>query len=380
MQTRNHCLRAFLPFVLCVFLLIPGSLCTAQEIPHTQAAISRLMETYVAEDRFNGCLLVAHHHEIIYTSVHGIANPATGEALTRNHRFRLASVSKQLCAVGVMVLKDRGKLRLSDDIRAFLPDLPYPGITIRHVLTHTSGLPDYGELLERYWDTGAEDSARRKIVGNQDVYRLLVSYHPPVAFQPGERYAYCNTGYNLLALVIEQVAGMPFPEFMRTQVFLPAGMTHTFVNAADGSLPIRLRARGFKSTAADPGYLLTDSHYQNGLYGDGGIYTTIDDMYAYDQALHSGKLVNKKTLLEAYAPAKLNNGTTHDYGFGWSIISFPHGDVLAHGGGWAGFSAFMLRDRHSGDMIIQLTNRPGIRRGELVFAVYDILRQQRQDK
>jgi CubicO group peptidase (beta-lactamase class C family) len=109
------------------------------------------------------------------------------------------------------------------------------------------------------------------------------------------------------------------------------------------------------------------------LYGDGGIYSTARDLFRYDQALYEGTLVDPDLLLEAVSPARLSDGTASEYGFGWSIITDERGDFVAHGGGWAGFSPFFIRDYQNGNTVIQLTNRPGIRRGELAFAIYEIL-------
>ncbi len=317
--------------------------------------------------------LAAQNREVIYECVHGIADPETGELLTRDHRFRLASVSKQLTGVAVMILKEEGKISFDDEIKKFLPELPYEGITIKHLLTHTSGLPNYGALPDKYWDPENRNSIRRKTATNENVYEYLLKHAPPAVFNPGDRYKYCNTGYNLLALIIEKASGMFFQEFMQTSVFNPAGMKSSFINAYDGSLPDVLRARGFKLNPDMTGYVISDRHYQNGMVGDGGVYSTITDMFRYDQALYGNDLVKQETLQEAFSGAKLNNGEKTDYGFGWSIFSDSRGNILAHGGAWAGFSAFFIRDYENGNTIIQLTNRPGIRRGELAFAIYEIL-------
>lgn len=358
-----------------IALLIAGCSCSilAKGQQAKIAAIDALMNKYIELDRFNGCLLVADDHAIIYQRVHGVANPATGEPLTQEHRFRLASVAKQFTGTAIMILKERGELDYDDNVRKYLPDLPYDGITIRHLLTHTSGLPDYGSLLDQHWDTTHVNTRERKIANNHDAYECLVKYRPPALFPPGDRHEYCNTGYNLLALIVERVSGQTYQEFMRTRVFDPLGMTSTFENAADGTLPDKLRARGFKRNPVDTGYVDIDWHYQNGMFGDGGAFSTITDMFKYDQALYGSKLVSQQTLKEAFSCSKLNDGNEVDYGFGWSIVHNGRGDFVAHGGGWAGFSSFFLRDYHNGNTVIQLTNMPGVRKEQLAFAIYEIL-------
>jgi CubicO group peptidase (beta-lactamase class C family) len=335
--------------------------------------IDSLVNKYIELDKFNGSLLVIHNYKIIYERIYGIANPSTNEQLTPDHRFRLASVTKQFTGMGIMILKESSKLDYSDGINKYLPEFPYDGITIKHLLTHTSGLPDYGSLLDQYWDTTNTIIRNRKIANNYNVYDYLIKYHPPALFSPGEQYKYSNTGYNLLGLIIEKASGLTFQKFMKTKVFEPLEMTNTFVNTPDGILPDELRAHGFKINPANTGYLEFDWHYQNGMFGEGGIYTTAKDMYKYDQALYTNALVSQETLKEAYSPWKLNDGKDVNYGFGWSLIDNERGNFVAHGGGWVGFSTFFLRDYHHGNTIIQLTNRPGVRRGELAFAIYEIL-------
>lgn len=357
---------------LCSILAFIGAACTSDG-PGPEAAIDALVDRYIELDKFNGTLLVARDREVIYERAHGLADHSTGEELTLDHRFRLASVTKQLTGVGVLVLVQEGLLALGDPVEDYLPGFPYPGVTVRHLLTNTSGLPDYGGLLESHWDVANAGSGRRKIVTNRDVYELLLQEAPPAEFEPGDRYAYSNTGFNLLALVVEDVSGQTFPEFMRTRVFEPAGMKDTFVNAPDGTLPTARRARGHGLDEAGTGWVVADEHYQNGLYGDGGVYSTVRDLFRYDQALYDGALVGPDLLAEAVSPARLNDGTASEYGFGWSVITDERGDFVAHGGGWAGFSPFFVRDYHNGNAVIQLTNRPGIRRGELAFAIYELL-------
>jgi len=364
-------IRASAVFLLLAVFSFSGTSLKSQTTADT---IDHLVQRYIDLGKFNGSILVVKDHEIIYDRTHGISNPETNEQLTPAHRYRLASVTKHLTGVAIMILKEQGKLDYDDDIRIYLSELPYDGITIRNLLTHSSGLPDYGQLLDRYWDTVHRGSPDRKIACNYNVYDLLVAHHPPTLFNPGEKRQYSNTGYNLLALVVEKVSGQTYHEFMKNKVFDPAAMNHSFVNAPDGKLPDYLRARGFREDPVTGKSVLSDQHYQNGMFGDGGIYSTIGDMARWDVALYTDNVVNQEILKEAFAKSFLNNGEAQNYGFGWSILESPNGDFVAHGGGWAGFSTFFLRDYQNGNMVIQLTNRPGIRRGALVFAIYDILR------
>ncbi len=336
-------------------------------------AIDCVVDRYIELEAFNGCILVAYDHDILYQRVHGIADPATGELLTAGHRFRLASVSKQFTGLAVMLLKQDGDLNYSDSITKHLPELPYNSITIRQLLTHTSGLPDYGPLLDQYCEKEGDEGRRQKVATNHDVLELFVKHKPLLLFQPGTRHQYCNTGYILLALIVERITGKTFQEFMKTRVFKPSGMENTFVNPANGKLPDKLRAHGFKDDQSGQGYTEFDWHYQNGMYGDGGIYSTVDDMFKYDQILYGEKLVKQQLLSEAFSCPTLKNGEKVDYGFGWSVIQDSRGDFVAHGGGWLGFNSFFLRDYQHGNTVIILTNKAGFRPGKLAFTVYDIL-------
>jgi CubicO group peptidase (beta-lactamase class C family) len=335
--------------------------------------IDELMERYKEFGAFNGCLLVIENGKVIYKDVHGIASIETGESLTVEHRFRLASVSKQFTAMAVMVLEEKGKLDYDDDVRKYIPELPYERITIRHLLTHSSGLPSYTALLDEYWDPEHKGSEERKVASNSDALAYLVKYKPPLKFKPGAMHRYCNTGYNLLALIVERISGMRFQDFMKEHIFAPVGMDDSFVNDPSGVLPEEKRAHGFKPKPDRTGFETKDFHYQNGMYGDGGIFTTIEDMLKWDQALRTERLVSSASLEEAFSPSRLNDGSSVDYGFGWSIIDTDVGRVVAHGGGWLGFSAFILRDLEHGNTVIQLCNMPGIHKGELAFAVFNIL-------
>jgi len=338
--------------------------------------INELILRYHDIGKFNGCILVAENGKIIYQKALGFADAEQKEKLTLNPAFRLASVSKQFTAAAVMLLQEQDKLNYEDDIREYLPELPYSGITIRHLLTHTSGLSSYLPLLDQYWDTTNTGKPARKVASNIDAYDLLLKHRPPVLFQPGERHEYCNTGYMLLALIVERVSGQRFQDFMKSNIFKPLGMIHTYVNEPSGILPEKQRAQGFKPNTKGSGFVADDFHYQNGMYGDGGIISSVKDLFKYDQALYGERLLQQSTLKDAFTPATLNDSSKTDYGFGWSIIPGEKGTIIAHGGGWLGFRAFFLRDIVSKNTVIQLCNMSGIHKGELAFAIYNILHGQ----
>jgi len=369
---RTHLLK-----LICYLFIISGSIScgnsSSSKPKSTKKKIDELVSKYHEIGQFNGCLLVVENGKVIYNKAFGVANFETGEPLTIDYRFRLASVTKQFTGMAIMILKEEGKLDFDDNIQKYLPDLPYENVTIRNLLTHTSGLPDYLGLMDKYWDTAHIDITEKKVATNSDALEFLIKYHPPIEFVPGERYAYSNTGYNMLALIVEKASGMTYHDFMQTNIFGPLGMTSSFVNTSDGILPEENRAIGFRLNPDGITFENSDFHYQNGVFGDGGIYTTTGDMFKWDQAIYNGTLVSKETWDQATSPTILNDNSPENYGFGWSLIPMENGLVVAHGGGWVGFRTFNLVDLENKNAVVQLCNTPGVGQGNIVFSIYDIL-------
>ncbi len=313
-----------------------------------------------ARGQFNGNALIIENGEIVFRGTFGISNFNPVDSLELNSVFRLGSVSKQFTAMGIMILKDQGKLSYDQDIREFIPELPYTGITIRHLLNHTSGLPDYARIMDAHWKPGlAYDNPERFISGNEDILKMLCAYKPPVHFKPGEKWEYSNTGYNLLATLISRASERPFNDYLQEHIFKPAGMSNTsvykYIPGFDEQMPNRVFGFGTKFNGTDR--FSTDSHYLNPAYGEGGIYSTLEDLMKWDSLLYTNALISKQTLEEAFTPGLLNNGDQTDYGFGWFIDISPNGKkVVKHMGGWAGFLTNMYREIEENNCIITLTN------------------------
>lgn len=316
---------------------------------HTKAElIEKLLRGLDEKGKFNGVVLVSEHSKVIYKKGFGYANYEEKKPNHVESCFRLGSVTKQFTAMAIMILSDRGKLRYDDDIRKYLPGLPYEGVTIRHLLVHTSGLPDYMVLFRDEWD-------KEKLAYKEDILRLLAEHHPPADFAPGEKWEYSNTGYSLLACIVEKASGAAFDVFMQENIFSPLDMQNTLLTTGQKDQPIKNRVYGYSSSFEN-----TDYHYLNGIVGDGGIYSTVDDMFKWDQGLYNAGLVKKSTMDEALTPYKLNDGsTTGDYGFGWSLDREGKRDVIEHGGSWAGFINLIRRDMKNRNAIIILSNNSG---------------------
>ena len=198
--------------------------------------------------------------------------------------FELASVSKQFTAMGIMICKERDLLSYYDNIKKFFPDLPYDNITVRNLLTHTSGLPSYEDQFEKNWD-------HKKIAFNKDIIDML-ERHDTLFFKPGTKWKYSNTGYALLASIIEKVSGMSYNDFMAKNIFQPLGMTHTFIyntRRTTGKIPANY-ALGFVYSDSLKQYILPDSlpkydyvYYLDGIVGDGCVNSTTGDLFKWDR-------------------------------------------------------------------------------------------------
>lgn len=320
---------------------------------------SYLYELY-DKGQFNGNALIIENGEMVFQGTFGISNFNPIDSLKLNSVFRLGSVSKQFTAMGIMILKEAGKLSYDQDVREFIPELSYQGITIRHLLNHTSGLPDYTMTMNEHWKIDLSyDDPERLISGNEDILKMLSEYKPPVHFKPGEKWEYSNTGYNLLATIISRASGKAFDEFLQEHIFTPAEMSNTsvysYVPGFDEKMPNRVFGFGTKFNGTDR--FSTDFHYLNAAKGEGGIYSTLEDLMKWDRILYTDELVSKQTLEAAFSPGILNNGEKTNYGFGWFIDVSPNGKkVVKHMGGWAGFLTNIYREIEEGNCIITLTN------------------------
>jgi CubicO group peptidase (beta-lactamase class C family) len=323
--------------------------------------IAENIDTFIkhchANGQFNGNVLVAKGGKIIYHQSFGISNIDSDEPLQLNSQFRLASVSKPFTAMAIMILKERGKLDYEDKIIKYIPELPYPGITIRHLLNHTSGLPKYEDLCEQYWDLEHEKFLDKKYATNDDIIALLVEHHPEVLFKPLDRYEYSNTGYVLLASIVSRVSGETFEIFLKKNIFDPLNMTYSLVYSAIRDDPMPNRVYGYKLALNGSDFLPNDFHYMSGIAGDGAIYSTTGDLFKWDRALYTEKIVSKSILEEAFSPTILNNDKTSNYGFGWGIDTCISGKkVMSHGGGWIASRTWILREIEEDNTIILLTN------------------------
>ncbi|GAB4024185.1 serine hydrolase [Spirosoma koreense] len=337
----------------CRLLLLAFSLVTLNGVGQSVSPIpaSRLKTLdstlTVLHDKamFNGVVLVAEGGKIRFTKALGTVNAATSEPLTIHSAFNLASVSKQFIAMMIMQLQERGKLRYDEPVQTYLPTFPYPSITVRNLLNHTSGLPEYFDLAQRY--TGPLDT-----LTNASMLQLLHDHKPALVFQPGDRWEYCNTGYVLLGSVVTAVGGLPVETFFEQNIARPLKLKNTYIYYHKSSTTPRNRVFGFRRENGKN--LPNDLIRIDGVIGDGNVYASAEDLLTWDQALYTEKLVRASTLREAFMPVRLNNGTTYPYGFGWMIEEA--GKVIKHTGSWVGFRTLISRYIDKKQTLIVLTS------------------------
>lgn len=348
-------------------------MCTCIQGQEKARRLDSLFNSLYEKDKFNGNVLVVDNGQIIYNKSFGLADLKENKPLNSQTVFELASVSKQFTAMGIMILKKKGLISYDDSLRQFFPELPYHHVTVKQLIQHTSGLPDYMELFQEYWDSS-------KIAVNQDVIRMLSTHKPKPLFPPGTKFEYSNTGYVLLASIIEKQSGLSFKDFMEKEIFKPLGMTRSTVYSR------RLEKRKIENYAYGYGknkenkFVLPDEdpdvrgfvYALDGIKGDGTVNASIEDLYLWDRALYTEKLVSKSEWEASLETPILPNNKKSFYGFGWMIDSSKiFGRLMNHSGGWPGYRTFIERHVDHNRCFIILSN---MEKGEMPnIAIRNIL-------
>jgi len=321
----------------------------SQPLEQRMEALAVWLDALHRRDAFNGTVLIARRGAIRFEKHCGFADVDGTVPLSAHSSFSLASVSKPITAMAIVLLARRAKLTLDQPMAQHIPELArYRGITIRHLLQHTSGLPDYLELAEACWNP-----ARLLTMG--DLIGLVVERGPPPYFAAGDMFEYSNTGYVLLGEIIARASGMTYPEFMAREIFEPLGMRDSAAfNLASKSCPLRERVFGMRKRFAGLGRKVRyDLINLDGVFGDGGIYASAQDIVRWDRALRDGTLIANDVYAQAYVPGRLNSGATSGYGCGWQIEA-P--GVVSHWGQWQGFTAYVRRNLTTAALLVVLSN------------------------
>lgn len=301
----------------------------------------------------NGAYLVAQHGEIIYQGATGRMSTTRRTPVSNDTAFDIGSISKQFTAAAIVRLAEQHKLGLDDRAADHLAGFPYPTITIRQLLTQTSGVPD---VMPHYTRVVLGGAAQEPI-DLADIVDVLRTENLPLASPPGSTFAYSNTGYTLLGRIIESASGKTFATFLAEEFFQPLGMEHTWVRtpaSESGATPAR--AQGMRRTRN--GSLKPNDQIANlFLYGAGGVYSTTRDLLVWANALGSGKVMSPAHWAEATTPTDLADGSRSRYGFGLDLKPSVLGNrSIAHGGHWRGFKSDLTMLPDDEVTIVILTN------------------------
>ncbi|NQY10471.1 MAG: beta-lactamase family protein [Flavobacteriales bacterium] len=298
------------------------------------------------QDKFNGTILVSLRGEEIFSNAYGYENFERETRLSTQSSFRLNYISLQMTAMGIMILKERERLNYSDNIQTHIPEFPYENITLLHLLQQTSGLPNFYDFIY-------DDTTQTDVLYNDDILELYVQLEPEINFVPGEWWEYSSAGYVLLAIVIERVTGLSYAEFMSRNIFEPLEMNHTYCADGDPNQGIQHRVYGYNQRKQ-----LTDWDITNGVLGEAGIYSSIEDLFKWDKALYTEKLVEKETIKEAYTPYQLNQygDSTEDYGFGVELYNRHGNHHIDITGVWLGFYNYFSRNLKNKSSVVILSN------------------------
>ncbi len=287
-------------------------------------------------------LLVVSEGAPVLHRTWGLADLENRVAATPRTNYRLASVTKQFTAAAILLLLEDRKLSLEDHVRTWLPSLPpvLDSVTIEHLLTHASGIVDYEDVIPKGTTAQLHDA---------DVLHLLES-QDSTYFKPGSRYQYSNSGYALLALIVERVSGKSFAKFLGERIFTPLGMNNT-VAYEDGISTVVNRAFGY--TMKDGSWTRKDQSVTSAVLGDGGIYSSIDDLAKWDAALNDSRLLSDESRRLAFSPQTATDKPDVKYGFGWRVT----GETLWHSGETSGFRNVIVRYPSRRLTVVILTNR-----------------------
>ena len=369
-------MKPFFKINIFIFLVFTGCVSTISNLEinidmqpeDAIGEIDKWLEVLSSKEKFNGAILIAIDGKKDLMKTYGFSDLERTKRLTSKSSFRLASVSKQFTAMAIMILKEQGKLYFDDPVKNYLNNFPYSDITIRHLLTHTSGLPDYEKLVlqldnksstKYFYRTGqskenityrGEPSLYKEyhhILSMKDVLDLVISHSKKRKFMAGEKFKYSNTGYVLLAYIVENITGQTFESFMDQEIFIPLSMKNSSVwnlNTTIGKLEDRVQGTNNNK--------LNDFTWMDGIAGDGAVFMCIEDFIKWDRSLANYSIVSDTTFQEAITPFITTDGDTSYYGFGWSLSE--NSSDVDHAGGWVGARTYIYRNPENGLLFVLL--------------------------
>ena len=348
MSARRIPSRLVLVFL---FTLLVSSVSTsAKESPDLSSAIDSILSSAFPAEGPGAAVIVTRDGKTMFRKGYGMADIEMGVRVEPDMVFRIGSVTKQFTAVAVMMLVEDGRLGLDDPITKFLPDYPTLGrtITIEHLLTHTSGIQSYTEQ-EQFIEMLRKDYTPQEMI---DRFK-----NEPMAFDPGAKWRYNNSGYFLLGVIIEKASGMTWGDFLQKRIFDVVGMENTSVD--DHSRIIAKRVEGYEPNP-NGGWVNASWLSMTQPYAAGALVSTVDDLAKWDAALYTGTLIKPESLRRAQTSFHLNDGSPVAYGYGWAVGEWQGSPVIEHGGGINGFVCDAIRLPEQKAYVAILTNRSGV--------------------
>jgi CubicO group peptidase (beta-lactamase class C family) len=345
----------------------PGSMSKADYRKYVRT-LTTFFDDNLIHEGFNGSILVAKDGFPLYEKYVGFADLRKKDLLTDSTPMHIASTSKTFTAVAILRMVQENKLSLSDSIQKFFPGLPYPGITVKMLLSHRSGLPNYLYFMDKSknWD-------KSRYATNNDMLQMLYKEKPAAYYKPGTHFGYCNTNFVLLSMIVEKIAGQPFPQYMQEHLFGPLQMTHTFIFTLADS------ARATHSFNYNRS--VWDNDFLECTYGDKNVYSTPRDLLKWDQALYTEQVLNKAMKDSAFTPYSLEHPSVHNYGLGFRMLLLPNGKkVIYHFGRWHGFNSAFARLTDEKATIIILGNKFNRNIYTTAHKAYDIFGDYGQDR
>ncbi|OYT17154.1 MAG: serine hydrolase [Bacteroidetes bacterium 4572_77] len=317
--------------------------------PQQEYIVDSLLQRRLKINGFRGTALVAYKNQILTQYAHGYSDYRTKEKIGVESVFQLASVSKSFTATSIMILKERGLLEYDDLVVKYIPEFPYDNISIEQLLQHTSGLQNYMYLVDNYWNNDT-------LISNEDVLDLLVKYNLALNNWPGKRFLYSNTGYAMLALVVERVSGNSFGEFLKTEIFEVCGMENSYTFSHEIMDTLSTKVIGYNRK----GRRLFRYNFEPNdmVLGDKSVYSTINDLFSYQKTLNAGKIVHDSTLTQAYTKGVLSSRykRSFNYGYGWRLKETANDSLVYHNGLWHGFASTLTKEMNKEITVILLNN------------------------
>ena len=322
-------------------LEIPNDTSEQEKIQRIDSWLDELQK----DQKFNGVVLLIKDGQSKLAKGYGFTNYKKKEELTANSSFRLASVSKQFTAVGIMLLKEKGRISYEDLVSEYIGNFPYENVTIRSLLNQCSGIPDI------YIELAIENEDDIDVLSNQKAIELIIDENRPAEKEPFEKYEYSNTNYILLARLIEIISGKSFEDYMKDELFEPLGMENTRV--------WNLLSTDTDFTNKCGGFIIENGVYNevlpyslDGVAGDGAVFSSINDFLIWDDFWYGNDLLSESNLSEAFKKPQLNNGNSSDYGFGWVITA----NGAWHNGSWLAARTYYSRNTKKKTSIVVLDN------------------------